>query len=169
MRRRVRRDQTGDDPAIAMFTVADDDSFEHNFFGEVLFRTQSEARRAWPRCRRAVWAATPRMRLPDAARVFDALTFRAHDTLLSTWNHIVFPLSDVLAALEADRASVLAFECRDPRAATQIATFLEAFRTDLDLLESQARALARPSCDRLYPPKGWPGGTYGGDQPVDAW
>lgn len=162
MRRRIRPGDTFDHELIARFVEACDDTFTASFFDDRFFDSQDDAREAWPRGRRGVWGVTSRMRVPDAARVFDQLTFDSAGAIRSGFSQSTFPTADVLAAIARDRAALDAFCRREPAAARELADFLDTFRSDLDLIERQAREMALARVDRQYPPHSWPAGEYRG-------
>ena len=63
------------------------------------FKSEAQSRGAWPRARRAVWAETPRGRVPAAATRYDGVTLTSLDALLWAWNHITFDVNGTLKAL----------------------------------------------------------------------
>jgi len=146
--------------AVKAFIYASSDTFTETFLGPG-FHSEAEARRLWPRYRRSVWAATRRMCAPRASAVFDGFDLEAPDAVRFVFSHVTIPLTDLLAVIAKDRASVVAFEKRDRKAAAQISDFLTTIRADLDLLERQAKDMAA-ACrtERRYPCHSWPG-LYG--------
>jgi hypothetical protein len=160
MRRRIRPGDTTDHELIQRFTEACDDTFTASFFDDPFFDSQDDAREAWPRCRRAVWALTFRMRVPDAARIFDGVTLDSAAAIRSAFSHSTFPLADVLRTLARDRAALADFCRREPKAG--IDDYLDIFRADLNLIEQQAREMAQARTERRYPPHSWPAGEYRG-------
>ena len=72
----------------------------------------------------------------------------------SGWGLTTFPVLEVLAAIERDRASLEAFVATSPRAARQIADYLQMRRDDLLLIKETAHryaGTAAHSTDRPYP------------------
>ena len=139
MRRRVATDDplAGD---VRIFLKAANDTFRKCWF-DAGFRSQAAARRAWPRCRHAVWGATRRMEIPRAARVFDGLTMRGREAALRGFSFLRFPLDDVKRELAADRHALAAFRKREPRASAELEDIFALLAADLGLLERQAEAM----------------------------
>lgn len=143
MRRRMA-DTSNVDAIARKFRWADSDTFAKSFFGDPLFGSVEEARRAWqaPGVRRSVWARQHRMSIPDASRVFDALSRDGWQFLWSNWQlEGPFAVNKALQAVAADRETVDRFERRDPRGARSIRDYLEQWREDLATLETIARDL----------------------------
>jgi hypothetical protein len=168
MRRRIRTPDAIDHDLINAFVMAVDDEMTETWFGPDVFATTEEARQAWPRCRRAVWAATDRMRIPTPARVFDGLRFDSPDAIRSAFHCVTVPAAEMLATVAGDRAALEAFCRREPRAARDIAGYLDVLRADLDLIERQVREMPQASSARRYPGHDWKGGTYGGRDSGEA-
>lgn len=130
------------------FLAASDATFMVNWFDELLFPSTTAA--AWPACRRAVWAAECRGRVPLAASVFDGITGPSD----GLWR---------VAAIDQAHGSVDAFEQRDPHGARIIADYLTAYRESLDAL-SQGHDGGRAV------PEGAAGAwTYGGAASAPEW
>ncbi len=145
IRRRTSGEAAVSPELLEAFVWGAGDQFTETYFGPSPFATQAEARAAWPRCRRTVWAQCHRMRLPRAAEVFDGLTLDGLAFIRSHWNHVgSFDLEGALAALDEDRKNLAAFEQTGGAAA--IADYLALLRRDLDAIEQAARDVA-----------GWPG------------
>jgi len=110
--------------------------------GEVCFASEAEARAAWPRCRRSVWATYKRFSVPAAASRFDQVTIHSCDVTLDGWGHgKTFPLARALAAVATDRRNLAAFRVRDPDGAKAIEDFLAQLEEDLATIEAAAREL----------------------------
>jgi hypothetical protein len=166
MRRRIASGDGLDLDVVFLFSGSPDDTFIRNWFGDGLFPDTAAARQAWPRYRRAVWARTDRCSVPHAATVFDGITHSGAMHARWAWQNVTFPLAEVLAALEADRAHLAAFERADPAGAREIADYLELLREDFGTVERVTRALARQSImARTYPAVTLPGGFYSGPAP----
>lgn len=168
MKRRRRSDDTLDADLVESFRLACDDDMTETWFGRSRFATTEEARQAWPRCRRAVWTLTDRMRIPRAAIVFDGLRFDSPDAIRSAFHCVPVPAAEVLATVAGDRAALEAFCRREPKAARDIADYLDVLRADLDLVERQVREMPQASSARRYPGHDWKGGTYGGRDSGEA-
>jgi hypothetical protein len=116
--------------------------------GEAHYQTAAEARRAWERNRRALWARAHRFQLPGPAKVYDRLTLEGRDFVLWSWNHVPpFDLPGCLEVIASDRANLEAF--RQTRGARSIADYLDLFAADIDMVEHTARDLA------TYPAGTW--------------
>src|SRR5262245_12567372 len=140
-RKRIVRGRIETIDPLEVFRWADTDKFTTTFDGPG-FPTTEAARLAWQACRRAIWAETNRMGVPDPARVFDELTVGGWQYLWSSWNTTAFSLDDARAAIEADRRAVTEFERVNPKGARSIADFLGLWRADLDALGAIAVELA---------------------------
>jgi hypothetical protein len=127
------------DPINAFSWSARGDGCDH-VLGEPHFKTQAEARRAWERHRRAVWAITTRFTLPGPAVYFDGLSLSSLDFVRSRWNHVAFDLSAFLAAVAFDRERLEAF--RRTGAGRQVEDYLRLLARDLQSVEDAARELA---------------------------
>jgi hypothetical protein len=152
---------------VRAFRASLNEDFTDNTFG-VAFESRRHAERAWPACRAAVWRGSHRMRIPCAAEQFDGLTRRGAELLWSVWNRDTFPLADVLAAINADRDSVSAFERREPKAAAALGRYLDQWREDLDTIERLARDLDDskvPVWRRRFPKELNTGATYDDPRP----
>jgi hypothetical protein len=131
-----------EDRLVRAFTWADDDDFVRDFFGEPLFGSPAEARRAWPRARRAMWAQTYRLSLPRPAIVFDHITMDGRDLLWATLDdEAAFSLAAVRDALAADLRRVVGFRRRDSSGAHAISDYLDMWLSDLSAVEALARAV----------------------------
>lgn len=134
------------------------------------FADEAASRAGWTACRRAVWARTTRFRIPRAAEHYDGLRTDGLDELRRTWNHNVFPLADVLAATEGDRARLATF--RPTPAGETIADYLDMLGRDFDAVAATAHALeAAPDVmKRKHPAHLNTARTYGqvGDDPPTA-
>lgn len=116
--------------------------------GEGYYQTEAEARRAWEKHRRAVWARCHRFQLPGPAKVYDGLTLEGLAFVRWNWGNVPpFDVSAALDALAVDRANLAAF--RNRRGAKSIRDYLDLFASDLDLIEHTARDLGR------YPAGEW--------------
>src|SRR5690242_15917891 len=116
------------------------DGVEPHPLGEPAYRTIPEARKAWERSRRLVWAMTYRFSLPTPAELWDGLTLDGLELVRQMWNHDVFDLGAVLTALQEDREHLSRFA--KTRGATPIQDYLSLLTLDLDRIEDTARGLA---------------------------
>jgi hypothetical protein len=100
------------------------------------FASPEDARDAWRIMRRVVWGTTPRLKIPDAARVFDGLTAVGRAYL---WYHVTEPDFSPTAArmeIDGDRATIAAFRERDPVGADAIRDYLAMWLDDLAFMEA---------------------------------
>jgi hypothetical protein len=116
--------------------------------GDDVAPDRATARRVWPHYRRRVWARTCVGLVPAAAKIHDEISTSGWDELWATWRSTSFSLDAVLQGLDADRASVEAFERRDPKGAKDIADYLAQFRRYLDRVEVAARESGAMVTDR---------------------
>lgn len=108
------------------------------------------ARPAWCRVRRDVWAISRRTQPPAAAIAYDGLTRDGFEALWSDWRVTTFASREafrVMEALDRDRASVMRFRRKEPRAARVIADYLDVWLRYLDTLECVTRDLMRRDVD----------------------
>jgi len=166
MRRLLRAEAQADVAAMVTAFRWGDPSFTENpLAGGFTFASTAEARRAWPLCRRPVWARAHRLSVPLAAQVFDGLTLDGLVHVHAHWNRVgSYDLTGALKALEHDRAALTAFRGRDPKGARAIGDFLTQLEVDLELVERTARDLGAWAGEgwlRPYPSQLCMGSRYG--------
>jgi hypothetical protein len=116
----------------------DDGVGPHRYLRTPGYATPEQARAAWRRHRRDVWLVCHRLHVPVAAKVYDEFTTDGWLELRRTVMFQVFQLDPVLEALDADEATVTAFERREPAGAATIADCLDLWRADLQMMRSLA-------------------------------
>ena len=132
--------------------------------GDVVFPTRAEAERAWPRYRREAWATERRYQVPRAAIEYDGLTAEAVAAVRRRWTHgraLVLP--PVLAAIEGDRAAASRFRQAQPKAAREIAEYLDLWLADLAEVERTALRLAADPTGGPHPGHLNTAKTYAGE------
>lgn len=128
------------------------------FLGDVGFDTRDEARAAYALMRRDVWPTCHRFRVPHAAATYDDLRTvgvesffaeRAHQGIRAP-GHAWPPrmVASITTALDADLASVDAFEVNDPAGAAHISDYLVELRADIAAVRRELQTLARLRNDR---------------------
>ena len=133
------------------------------YFGPDRYATEPEARAAWQRARRAVWAQEPCWRIPGPAEVYDGLTCHTFAAMALADCSLQFDASRVLPAIAQDRAALATFRAQQPKAAGSIADYLDVWTAFLDRAEHEAHAqhgldlMARRGFVR---PEHWQRGTY---------
>jgi hypothetical protein len=141
------------------------EGFTRDLFGDPAFETQTDARRAWPAVRRAVWGNAHRFTTPSAAELFDGITFVSVGVTRSGWHQDNFPLNAALEALAEDRRNLSDFRAHDPHGAATIADYLALLEADFQTVETTARSLAAlsgPSYRKPYPQNLGSATTYSG-------
>lgn len=166
MRRLLHADAQPDVEAMVTAFRWGDPSFTENpLAGGFTFASTAEARRAWPLCRRSVWARAHRLSVPLAAQVSDQLQLDGLTHVRAHWNRVgPYDLVGALAALEADREALAAFHATDPKGARSIAEYLRQLEVDLELVERTARDLGAWAAEgwlRPYPSQLCMGSRYG--------
>jgi hypothetical protein len=118
---------------------------------EPVYADRQVAFRQWEACRRAVWEATPRFRIPGAARVYDGLSCDGWQALWGTWRSPEkWSLERILEALSRDREAVEVFRTEDPQAAS-ISDYLDMVLQDFNAVESEARRIDAVIHVELFP------------------
>ena len=128
-----------------MFTFSTDGLGMKAFLPEKpCFPDEASAATAWRVAARLVWAASSGFRIPRAAEHFNLLTFRSVALAAALWPRPTAQASvdRCLEQVAADRASIVAFERREPDAAAFVASYLQTMREELDHVEAEALRLA---------------------------
>jgi hypothetical protein len=111
---------------------------------------RDEARRAWQRQLRVVWALCPRMDITEAARKYDGLSTDGLELLRESALHTRFDVATVLAAFAGDEAILKAVARSEGEVLIQ--DYLDMWRHDLvTLRSSRSRPARRPATFR----RGW--------------
>jgi hypothetical protein len=139
VRRRLRQFVGTEPDPRSRWTWASGDGCGPILTGDVGYRNERAARRAWDSVGRlCMWQTESIGRVPAAASNYDGVTEQAHAAAALAGLHQVYDSRPVLKAITADRASVRDFRDEHPRAARQIAEYLDQYVAWLDRLEEYA-------------------------------